>query len=472
MGKAEFMTPKAIANRIKAKGLQKLRWYCQMCQKQCRDENGFKCHMMSESHQRQMNLFQDSPGKFVGSYSEQFKSDFLRLLKHRFHTNRVFANVVYNEYIHDRHHVHMNATAWSSLSGFVQFLGRHGYCKVDETPKGWYIAYIDRDPEVLAKMEASKRKDQMALDDADRAERALREQIERGQAYERQIEELSEEEARRIFEEEHGGPAEAVGITLTLKPKLKTDLCETNEQKSSEETHSSPIAVVESDETPNSSDSAVPAASSPSQPIQSPEPVPPSTSPTSVAPVVNKSSDTPTSIAIPAVTSAATHKSNANEDKDKKRRRPHDVLESLMEEQESQKRQALHTKYSATIGQKKSDAWLTSGIVVKVMSKVSNGKYFKKKGVVQKVIDSYVGEVKMLDSDGLLRVDQEDMETVIPAIGGKVIILRGPYRGQEAELVTIDIDQFSCNVMMCRRELKGQIVKGVAYEDVSKLSAV
>ena len=40
MGKAKggFLTPKAIANRIKAKGLQKLRWYCQMCQKQCRDE--------------------------------------------------------------------------------------------------------------------------------------------------------------------------------------------------------------------------------------------------------------------------------------------------------------------------------------------------------------------------------------------------------------------------------------------------
>jgi hypothetical protein len=33
---------KAIGNAIKAKGLQKLRWYCQMCQKQCRDENGFK----------------------------------------------------------------------------------------------------------------------------------------------------------------------------------------------------------------------------------------------------------------------------------------------------------------------------------------------------------------------------------------------------------------------------------------------
>jgi hypothetical protein len=68
MGKNDFMSPKAvgalkrslhmclrdssyfcdqIGNRIKAKGLQKLRWYCQLCQKQCRDENGFKCHQVS-----------------------------------------------------------------------------------------------------------------------------------------------------------------------------------------------------------------------------------------------------------------------------------------------------------------------------------------------------------------------------------------------------------------------------------------
>ncbi|KAL8508834.1 hypothetical protein ACS0TY_016148 [Phlomoides rotata] len=61
MGKNEFLTPKAIANGIKARGLQKLRCYCQMCQKQCRDENGFKCHCMSELHQRQMQVFGQNP---------------------------------------------------------------------------------------------------------------------------------------------------------------------------------------------------------------------------------------------------------------------------------------------------------------------------------------------------------------------------------------------------------------------------
>lgn len=52
-----------IANRIKSKGLQKLRWYCQMCQKQCRDENGFKCHLTSESHKRQMMVFGEAPDR-------------------------------------------------------------------------------------------------------------------------------------------------------------------------------------------------------------------------------------------------------------------------------------------------------------------------------------------------------------------------------------------------------------------------
>ena len=55
------MTPKAIGNRIKAKGLQKLRWYCQCCAKQCRDENGFKCHTESENHQRQLLLVAENP---------------------------------------------------------------------------------------------------------------------------------------------------------------------------------------------------------------------------------------------------------------------------------------------------------------------------------------------------------------------------------------------------------------------------
>lgn len=84
MGKHEAGTPKDIANKIKAKGLQKLRWYCQMCQKQCRDENGFKCHTMSESHQRQLLLFADNAGKYIDQFSKEFADGYVELLKRQY----------------------------------------------------------------------------------------------------------------------------------------------------------------------------------------------------------------------------------------------------------------------------------------------------------------------------------------------------------------------------------------------------
>ncbi|TRY94519.1 hypothetical protein DNTS_003544 [Danionella cerebrum] len=138
MGKADFLSPKAISNRIKAKGLQKLRWYCQMCQKQCRDENGFKCHCMSESHQRQLLLASENPNRFLSYFSEEFKGDFLELLRRRF-----------------------------------------GYCKVDETPKGWYVQYIDRDPETIRRQEELEKKKKQDLDDEERSAKFIEEQVRR-----------------------------------------------------------------------------------------------------------------------------------------------------------------------------------------------------------------------------------------------------------------------------------------------------
>lgn len=181
MGKEKggFLTPKAIANRIKAKGLQKLRWYCQMCQKQCRDENGFKCHCMSESHQRQLLLFAENPNKYLDSFSQEFYDDFKYLLKRRFGTRRVHCNIVYQEYVAERDHTHMNATKWETLTEFVQWLGREGHCVVDETPKGWYIAYIDKDPEVIARQKAAQSREKKELDDQEKISKFVAKQVEK-----------------------------------------------------------------------------------------------------------------------------------------------------------------------------------------------------------------------------------------------------------------------------------------------------
>lgn len=42
----------------------------------------------------------------------------------------VDSNLVYQEYIKDRHHVHLSATRWKSVAGFVRFLGKKGIAKI------------------------------------------------------------------------------------------------------------------------------------------------------------------------------------------------------------------------------------------------------------------------------------------------------------------------------------------------------
>jgi len=69
----------------------------------------------------------------------------------RFGTKRVKANTVYQEFIQDKHHQHMNSTRWVTLTEFVKHLGRTGVARVDETEKGWFLAWIDNSPRALEK---------------------------------------------------------------------------------------------------------------------------------------------------------------------------------------------------------------------------------------------------------------------------------------------------------------------------------
>lgn len=200
--KAGFLTPKAIANRIKAKGLQKLRWYCQMCQKQCRDENGFKCHMMSESHQRQLLLFAENPDEYVDTFSKDFMDGYLELLQRRFGTKRVHCNIVYQEYIAERNHTHMNATQWETLTEFVKWLGKEGHCEVDYTEKGWFVKYIDRDPETIRRQEQARAKERMDMDDNERMAKLIQEQVERGAKMEKNVKDSEYTELVRESEDE------------------------------------------------------------------------------------------------------------------------------------------------------------------------------------------------------------------------------------------------------------------------------
>ncbi|XP_018326794.1 DNA/RNA-binding protein KIN17 [Agrilus planipennis] len=389
MPRAEVGTPKYIANKMKAKGLQKLRWYCQMCQKQCRDENGFKCHTMSESHQRQLLLFADNAKKYMDEFSYDFAKGYLDILRRQFGTKRVNANRVYQEYISDRNHLHMNSTRWVTLTGFVKWLGRTGKCIVDETEKGWFITYIDRDPETIAAEERRNKKLKLDKDDEERLQEFIEKQVKRGQ-------------------EQEVSPTEIV----------YTELIRNEDEKL--------ILDIKLDKTKVSC----------SQPV-----VP-----------LNK-----------LLKAREEEGSNSEIKQRKKFKDKHDSKPKSALDEIIAKEEAFREKNN------RKDYWLTEGIIVKIVTKSLGEEFYKQKGVITELKSRYVAIVKLLDLGKKVKIDQEHLETVLPAIGKLVHVVNGAYRDENAILKDIHEDRFCVDIEIASGVLKGRKVTNVQYEDVCKL---
>ncbi|KKA29054.1 hypothetical protein TD95_002199 [Thielaviopsis punctulata] len=182
MPKAEVGSAKHIANRMKQKGLTRLRYYCQVCERGMRDENSFKQHTLSESHVRKMLIIGEDPKKAIKQFSDQFLKDFIGQLKTSHGEKKVHINHFYQEYIANKDHLHMNATQWSSLSEFAKYLGRQGICRVEDSDKGLHISWIDNSPEALRRQEALKRKAALEQGDEELEQRIIAAQIARAQA--------------------------------------------------------------------------------------------------------------------------------------------------------------------------------------------------------------------------------------------------------------------------------------------------
>ncbi|KAK9885885.1 hypothetical protein WA026_013760 [Henosepilachna vigintioctopunctata] len=387
MPKAEVGTPKYLANKMKAKGLQKLRWYCQMCQKQCRDENGFKCHTMSESHQRQLLLFADNSKKYMDEFSHDFQKEYLQILRRQFGTKRVNANRVYQEYISDRNHIHMNSTRWVTLTGFVKWLGKTGKCIVDETEKGWFITYVDRDPDTIAKDERKNKKRKMDKDDEERNLEFIEKQVklaeEKG-SHEVPVNSTNSELIRNNEED-------VVKLDLKLL-KPKQEICK------------------------------------------------------SASLFVNTKIKKESSV-------LATNKTSKLIEQKKT------ALDDIMEMEEKNKEK-----------KNRKDYWICEGIIVKIITNTLGPQYYKQKGVIIEVIDRYQAIVKLIDTGKKVKIDQEFLETVIPALGKLVLIVNGAYRQEIATLLSLNESKFSASLEIEKGPLKGRKLDDIAYEDFSKLS--
>ncbi|KAF4585486.1 zinc finger protein RTS2 [Ophiocordyceps camponoti-floridani] len=219
MPKAEVGSTKYLSNKLKSKGLQRLRWYCQVCEKQCRDANGFKMHTQSEGHVRQMLVVGEDPRKFINDYSNQFQRDFLQLLRTGHGEKQVHINQFYQEYIANKEHIHMNATKWPSLTEFAKHLGRESICRVEETEKGIHISWIDNSPEALRRQEALRRKQAQDQGDEELEKRILKEQIRRAQASaaQRQTDEKEDDDSGHLLRQD------GEKITMSFGPKKESE---------------------------------------------------------------------------------------------------------------------------------------------------------------------------------------------------------------------------------------------------------
>jgi DNA/RNA-binding protein KIN17 len=412
MPKAEKGSAKDVANKSKAKGLQKLKFYCQMCEKQCRDQNGFKCHMTSETHLRNMKIFAENAGGMLDSMSKDFENNYLETLRRRHGTKRVSANGIYQEVIQDKFHIHMNATKWPTLSDFCQYLGRRGKCVVDETERGWYVQYIERDAGILDRAEAQKKRVE--------AEQAAEIR------YEAQMK-LQREEAAKALDRAggtmHNEATELKRDDATAKVALS--LNGSSSAGSKKVKSATPVSGFGVDEEDDDEE-------------QPPPPAP-------FIPVVG---------------------TRNKEEDSKKRKRPDDKSTNTKE-----KKRALKPKADRD----RKDYWLRRDILVRIVSKkLADGKYFKRKGVVDRVLDDkFTAEVEVLDSgpdkkDGgdILRLDQDDVDTVVPKEGKSVRILNGTGRGKKAKVVSLNPDRYRATLKM----EDGTVLEKVDYADFSKMA--
>lgn len=142
------------------------------------------------------------------------------------------------------------------------------------------------------------------------------------------------------------------------------------------------------------------------------------------------------------------------------------ALEQIkLEEEEEAKKQKIQ-KERQNSGE---ESWLHRDIIVKIVTKNLGEKFYKKKGIVEKIVDRYAAVVNLLDSKHKIKLDQEHLETVIPNIGRQVLILCGKYRGERAILKDINIDDCNANVELIGSRFDKKIIRNIDYSHICKI---
>lgn len=379
----------------------KYKYYCEMCKKQCKDANGFKCHCNTEHHKQMMKLLAENQSYYINKFSEEFESGFLSLLRSKYLNVPVAANKVYSQFGHDRYNVRLNSTRWPTLTSFLEHLAAAGKCQLNKTEKGWMLLCGTGRKEVVK----GEDKEMVRQRESKREGKRLQKLIER---------------ADRLTQ-----AAEIVSTPLVRKE---------NEVISIEMSATNPGKNPNPENPPAPKD--VPAKPELDEKEKEFEQY-----------IKKKERETEREQGKRGV----------------KRRSEREYWEGELSKfiEEKKKRQEENEPPS-----KSEDVpWIAEGIVVKVVDEaIAKGKYYKKKGLILKIHNEYVAEVKMLEGGDVIKIDQAYLETVVPGIGAQVLLLVGDYRGERGTMRGLFIDEAKARIEVQH----GKVLK-VPYEGFSKL---
>lgn len=141
-------------------GLSKLKYYCQACRKQCRDEHGFQLHNASLSHTTRCEGTESGGCQYQQKqkWSSEFETQFLKFFNG--YKSQVPINRVYNDFIKDSSHTHMTATKWSSLTSFTQHLQRKKKIVIIATEPELIVERVDLEAQARTERHAIEKKRQ------------------------------------------------------------------------------------------------------------------------------------------------------------------------------------------------------------------------------------------------------------------------------------------------------------------------
>jgi DNA/RNA-binding protein KIN17 len=386
-----------------------------------------------------MEMFSENSTQFMDEFSREFEEGMMEIIKRKARSQRQNANQLYRDLIADKHHFHMNSTIWETLTDFVMYLGRTGKCEVDETEKGWFVTYIDRDPETLARLEARSKRERSELDSDEKHQRDVQRQVKAARLAVGGAEEVNE--ASELVRDEGDGKIALAGLGGTLgggKAKLvvpREGFCAFGAASSCSAGASSSSGGGDGSGGGGSGGGSSSAAGA-----------------------------TGSGKKMSAIESLMA---------EEKARKERAEAKGKAAEEKAAEEEAAASEAARLLNDKRKDYWLAEGAVVKVVNKkLSEGKYYKKKGTIERVRHKYTAHVRVHETDDLLQLDQDDLETVIPAVGGRVVIVNGRGRGEIARLLAIDEERFCVRVEVEGGPRAGTLIDAIEYEDVCKLSKV